>query len=107
MRKGRKGEGRGGRHGEGEEAMRKGGGAGKCGCNFMLNFLLALCNTLSTILYIELGGMRVYQYYHYLVLYLAPVFVLHHQYLACTMHLLHYNCIFLDVNFLTPLITYL
>ena len=45
--------------------MRKGrkawgkGGTGKCGCNFMLNFLLALCNTLSTIMYIELGTIWV------------------------------------------------
>ena len=45
------GKGKEGGHEEGEECMRKGGE----GCNFMLNFLLALCNTLSTILYIELG----------------------------------------------------
>ena len=37
----------------------------------MLNFLLALCNTLSTILYIELAK-HVYEPYHSLDFYEAP-----------------------------------
>ena len=55
------GQGKEGGHEEGEEGMRKGGEGAAITLNWqvwlqlMLNFLLALCNTLSTIMYIELG----------------------------------------------------